>query len=200
MIPPAHIAAATAYGIANARAVALACERVGCEYATGLALVEKESMGRNIYGHDRGGVFSTYRDIVTICGKEWPANSDIPVTAINFAIFYNRVGDIDWNRDTISNGVGPCQITYARALPGGRTGGYFRQMLEAELKPWRALDNCVFGIGLMVQNWRNTGSWVTAGALYNGGPSGPGRATPMAYGRDYARKRDAWLERLEEAA
>lgn len=163
--------------VQNATAAAHACRKAGIPYFVALALLEKESGGRNIYGHDKGGVN-------TIKG-------DMPVTERNFLLFLVRV----MNGET-SNGVGPLQITYAGELKKGghRDGGYFRQMAEQNLCPWIPEDNMLFGFKILAEHYKATGSWEAAGARYNGG-SRP-NATALAYGRDLADKASAWKVRL----
>src|SRR5215216_1609039 len=87
------------------------------------ALLEKESMGKNIYGHDVGGYFS--------------APGEHPVTEANFREFYQKVV-IEGRR---SNGVGPMQITWP---------GFFVQMKEQGLAAWKPYDNMVFGSRLFM--------------------------------------------------
>jgi hypothetical protein len=90
-----------------------------------LAKFDKESKGKNIYGHDIGGIFSTRDNAVELQGKVWPKGSNIPVTPSNAGIFLIKMAT-----GAKSNGMGPSQITFASDLVDGRTGGYFRMMLE----------------------------------------------------------------------
>lgn len=87
----------SAAGFDNADSIVKAAADSGLPLGVAVALIAKESMGTNVYGHDVGG----YRP------------GDI-VTQANFAQFYQAVV-VDKNT---SNGVGPCQITYP---------GYFSQ-------------------------------------------------------------------------
>lgn len=176
--------------LANADAAALACRRAGVSYAVACALMEKESGGRNIYGHDVGGALSTASGPVTVAGVTYPKGADIPVGRLNFGVFLLMIG-----AGARSNGVGPCQITYAGDLPDGRTGGYFRQMLDDEgLDPADPVDNVVKGLTTLGRLHDQYGSWATAGAVYNGGSHPSDRA--VAYGIDLARRINAWRDRF----
>lgn len=162
-----RIRTATKYGIANAGAAAVACRRAGIPFFVACALLEKESGGRNIYGHDRGGAFS--------------GAGDTQVTDINFMRFLTLV----FGGQT-SNGVGPCQITYK---------GYFPIMLDRGLNPADPLDNMTFGFELLAANYRTAGTWELAGARYNGG--GNPNASARAYGADLQHRITQWKNRLE---
>lgn len=168
-VPAARVKLASKH-LKNADLAAAACRQVGLPFWAACALLEKESGGRNIYGHDKNGVFS--RD-------EFPE-----VTAQNFMTFLVRV----MNGET-SNGVGPCQITFAGSLKSGyRDGGYFRQMAEANLLPWDPQDNMKFGFQILRNRYRAKGSWKAAGAAYNG---------RLTYGIDLVEKMNEWRKRLK---
>lgn len=77
-----------------------------------------------------------------------------------------------------SNGVGPCQLTYR---------GFFLEMEKQGLKPWVPGDNMLYGFRLLAGYYRASKSWRTAGRKYNGS---------LTYGRDLAKKVDAWKTRL----
>jgi hypothetical protein len=81
------------------------------------ALLEKESNGRNVYGHDAGGALSGFPGAVN---KE------------NFAVFRWLV----FTKGQTSNGVGPMQLTYK---------GFFTDMEADGLKPWDVHDNILYG-------------------------------------------------------
>jgi hypothetical protein len=147
----------------NADVAYTVAKKIGMPYYLMCALLEKESMGKNIYGHDVGGVFSR--------------PGEHPVTEANFKEFYRRVV-INKER---SNGVGPLQLTYR---------GFFPQLRDQGLKAWVPHDNMIFGGKLFMGYYnaaRRQGHSVDesirrAGVKYNG-------ATP--YGtrlRDIARK------------
>ena len=164
-----RIDAAAAAGIENADAAAKACRRAGLPFWVACALLEKESGGRNIFGHDKGGA----------------GPHGQPVTRANFEAFYREVLG-----GATSNGVGPCQITWAGTVKGGeRDGGYFAQMLGMDLAPWKPLDNMTFGFALVRKHYNRLGdSWQKAGAAYNGRES---------YGVDFLAKVKQWNTRLK---
>ena len=165
--------------LSNAEAIVAAAKAAGVELALACALVEKESGGRNIYGHDAGGMFSTNGRSVSIDGKHYPAGSDIPVTPENFATFYDFVVD----GGEKSNGVGPLQITYRAYFPQARAEGY-------DLS--QPLDNIKFGLRIIAGHLRGH-SIAEAGTLYNAGNL---RGGVTAYGRDLEAKTIAWRSRL----
>lgn len=175
-VTPERVDAASRY-IANTRPLSIACRQADVTFHLACALIEKESGGRNVYGHDRGGVYST--------------TPQPPVTALTFAAFLVAVMN-----GAISNGVGPCQITYAGGTVNGhRDGGYFRQMLEEGLAPWSTFDNMLFGLRILGRNLTVAGGDIAAaGAAYNGG-SNPSPAA-IAYGKDLAAKDAIWRTRL----
>lgn len=158
---------ATKAGIQNAEAAKRAAIRAGIPFWAACALLEKESHGRNVYGHD--------------AGAERPAEY---VTKANFEPFYQRVLN-----GALSNGVGPAQITWAGRVEGGkRDGGYFREMLAEGLRPWHVEDNMFFGFRLLRQHYSANGdSWEKAGTRYNGRES---------YGADFLAKVKEWRQRL----
>lgn len=156
----------------NAEAAAVACRKAGLPFFAACALLEKESGGRNVYGHDKGGVNTV--------------KGDLEVTRDNFLAFLMKVMN-----GATSNGVGPLQITYAGALDHGhRDGGYFRLMLTEGLMPWIPEDNMLQGFRILAANYKRTGDWTEAAAMYNGGPH-PNEVA-MAYGRDFKTKLEAW--------
>lgn len=132
--------------IQNADIAAVACREAELPYFVACALLEKESGGRNVYGHDRDGALSGF-----------PGQ----VNRGNYAVFRWMIAN-GWD----SNGVGPCQITYP---------GFFDQMEDEGLSPWNVHHNMLFGFRLLKGYYDKHSSWATAGALYNGGPT-PNRA------------------------
>lgn len=166
-VPADRIQCAADYGIAHADEAAVACREVEMPYTAALALLEKESMGRNVWGHDEGGLFA-----------------DLPwameVTKGAFEVFEWYVG-----RGHKSNGVGPCQITYP---------GYFPMARGQGLKLWQPLDNMRFGFGLIVALMTDGRPWAEIGTIYNAGSM---RNGVNSYGIDFAAKVRAWRERFE---
>jgi len=178
-----QIKVAQGQGLSNVPQIWAAARKAGVPFPVACALFQKESGGRNIYGHDKGGALSTNGRSVTVQGKTYKPGSTIPVTPANAGIFLLIIGT-----GALSNGMGPSQITYARDLPDGRTGGYFRQMLEEGLLPWDAEDNMFFGLRILKGHYNANGhSWMKAGASYNGRDE---------YGRDLAAKIEDWTDRL----
>ena len=105
----------------NAAALAAVCTQVGYPYFLACAILEKESHGRNVYGHDVGGAMAGF-----------PAE----VTADNYVVF-------TWLRTVQgmkSNGVGPMQITWP---------GHFTAMDVQCLEPWRPRDNIQYGVQVL---------------------------------------------------
>lgn len=159
----------------NVPDAATACRDAGIPFFVACALLEQESGGKNIFGHDVGGSFS---------------GGGI-VTPLKFLQFYTEA----MNGKT-SNGVGPCQITYAGAYKSGhRDGGYFRLMINQGLLPYEPLHNMLFGFRILAGNYEKTGSWEKAGAIYNGGPN-PGPKA-IQYGKDFSAKIAVWKQRLK---
>lgn len=164
--PEEQVAIAKKFGLANVDPAHAAAADANLPFWAACALLEKESNGRNVYGHDVGGV-----------------KPDDPPTGRNFFDFLVKVMN-----GATSNGVGPCQITYAGSLKAGhRDGGYFRQMAELGLRPWVVRENMRFGFGLMAGHRKSQGSWEKAGTAYNG------KAT---YGADYVKKCNEWRARF----
>jgi hypothetical protein len=158
------------FGLSNVDTIAKVCRQVGIPFYVACALFEKESMGKNVFGHDAGGALSGYPG---------------PVTKDTYAVFRWMVID----EGHTSNGVGPGQITYAGAKLGNgkRSGGFFTQMEQRGLKPWLAEDNMFFSLERLLSYYKRSKSWVTAGQSYNGA---------REYGVDLAKKVDAWRKRL----
>lgn len=172
MVKKSKVEIATRYGLVNVDALVRAKHRVGIPFRAACALMQMESMGKNIYGHDAGGVFNVPGEKI--------------VTEANFKDFHHRVVDLG----EISNGVGPCQITYAgvHLANGSRDGGFFREMEAQHLKPWVPEDNMVFGLRLIWSSYQHNGhSWEKAGTAYNGAAS---------YGRLFEERVHEWYHRL----
>lgn len=148
----------------NAAELAIAVRRAGVSYALGCAVIEGESGGANIYGHDVGGALSTKGRSVTVCGKTYPPESSIPVTPENAGIFLIMIG-----AGAKSNGMGPAQLTYAGELPDGRSGGEFRLALEEGYLPWVPVDNMAYCLGRMLKPLIERYGDREGLARYNGG-------------------------------
>lgn len=199
----ARIDLAKADGIYRPAQVAAAARLVKLPLAVAFSLVQKESPGRdllgkrwsgglNIYGHDAGGALSTGMGPVTVCGETYPEDSDIPVTPANFGIFLIMI-----SHGVRSNGVGPCQITYDGELPDGKSGGFFRQMLEEDLWPWHPPHNMQFGFRRFRGYLENTeGDVAKAGTIYNAGSL---RGGVNEYGLDLELRVTSWRGKFARA-
>ena len=160
-VTQARINIAKAFGLQNVDVIAKVCREVGIPFYAACALFEKESKGRNCYGNDKDGALSGY-----------PGEVD----ESNFAVFRWLI----LNKEMVSNGVGPAQITWK---------GYFAAMESQGLKPWIVTDNMRFGLGLLLDHYNRHGkSWFEAGKAYNGSAE---------YGRDLEQKVLAWKKRLQ---
>lgn len=106
-----------------------------------VALIEKESKGRNIFGHDRGGAFHGAGE----------------VTEKKFKDFLKLV-----RSGHTSNGVGPAQITWP---------GFFDDAEKRGFKLWEPYDNMRYGFELFRSylggNYTDA-SIAKAGERYNG--------------------------------
>lgn len=159
-----QIAKAKAAGLQNVDIAARVADETGNKFYHLLALLEKESGGRNIYGHDSGGALSGFP-------KE--------VNQGNYEVFRWLVLTKGQN----SNGVGPMQLTFK---------GFFTDMERGYLKPWDVHDNMFYGARLWrnyYRTYRDEGlsrdeSIVKAGTDYNGS---------AAYGERLLILMDKWL-------
>ena len=180
----------TAGGLVNADLIVQAATATGVPLAIAAALIQKETGGRNVCGHDGSaetgpGVFSTKYGPVTIGDTTYAQGSDIPVTQANFAEFLRRVTAGEKN-----NGVGPAQITYS---------GYFKQAPDYPF--WDALANIRFGLTILadyLDDDFSDASISSAAAHYNGGTNPGPRA--LAYGADLLTKTKIWRARLAGAS
>lgn len=129
--------------IANAVTIASVCNMTGCPFYLAVAMIERESRGRNVYGHDVGGALSGF-----------PGS----VNQGNFEVFRWLVID----KKKTSNGVGPAQLTWP---------GFFIEMEKRGLKPWWPADNIRYGVELLFsyyQHARDLGDGVRAAIRYAG--------------------------------
>lgn len=134
---------ATNFGLANADIIADVCRKAGVPYFVACALFEKESMGRNVYGHDKGGALSGFPHTVNY--QNW----------LVFRWLVLRQGQT-------SNGVGPSQITWP---------GFFTDMERKGLRPWVVHDNMLYGLQVLKGHHDHYRSWEKAGTAYNGDPA-----------------------------
>jgi hypothetical protein len=141
MTPEEKQARALGHGLVNVSLIWSASAKAGLPFYAACALMEKESGGRNVYGHDAGGALSGYPH---------------PVTFDNWRVFRWLVID----KGMTSNGVGPAQITWKP---------FFLRMEDELLKPWSPFDNMFFGFRL-IRDYRVGKTWADAGTRYNGSP------------------------------
>ena len=170
------------HGLRNAEALVRAADDVGLQLHIAAALAEKESGGRNIYGHDAGGALSTKTGPVSIGGETYPRGGDIPVTEANFTEYFLPAV----LAGKISNGVGPLQITYP---------GYFKQ--RPDYPWWDPYKSALVGytdfLGYL-KGATTPAAIKTAGSRYN---SGSYTKTAGTYGEalaTLAAKWDTWLK------
>lgn len=147
--------------------MAAACSKLAFPFAFGLAIMQKESGGRNVYGNDTGGALAGQGE----------------VTEANYQEFRRLVLTELYK----SNGVGPMQVTYR---------GYFPTMEGRGLRPWVPADNILFGVEILhfrYQQGVKAGKpprdafWESARA-YNAGSRGG-----ETYADDAVAKARAWL-------
>lgn len=179
-VQPDQIKMAQNHGLINVEHLAAACDEHDLRFYLGCTILQKETGGKNIYGHDAGGTF-------TVSGNK-------EVTEENFREFWSLVAPPPEGQGRRSNGVGPMQITYKPFLA---------DMLAKGLKPWEPADNIDYGIGLIAKTYRaqrNRGrsvldSFRTAANVYNLGHD----STTWHYGIDAVRKAETWKARVGTA-
>lgn len=143
-----QIAKAKAAGLKNADIAARVADETGNKFYHICALLEKESMGRNVYGHDAGGALSGFPEEVNL---------------YNFDVFEWLV----FKKGQTSNGVGPMQLTFK---------GFFTDMKKQGLKPYDVHDNMLYGARLWLSYYRSArdagysrdNAIKKAGTKYNG--------------------------------
>lgn len=161
------------HGLVNVDAAVQAATEVGLPIAAAFALLSKESGGRNIYGHDAGGIF-------------YSKDKDIPVTRENYEEFRRLLA-----QGKESQGVGPTQITYR---------GFFPQADKQGLDLTDPLDNMRFGFALLASYRKTYKTWTLAGVAYNSGAPTAGRGVVTSYGRTFAALVGTWTKRLAAAS
>ena len=173
-------------------------KQVAEEYKIPLALlcavIEKESNGRHIYGHDTDGVYSTRGRTVVVDGLSYGVGANVPVTPRNFAEFERRV-----LAGEKSNGVGIMQITYAGPVraDGTRDGGYLRVAREKGLDLSKELDNIRMGADIIRGHLQKAGGVPSKDAVVYVGTKYNGRST---YGEDLWVKYNKWVAELDRLA
>jgi hypothetical protein len=175
-----QIAIAKSHGLTNVEALAAAADKHNLRFYLACTILDKESDGKNIYGHDAGGTFTQ------VGNRE--------VTEANFREFWSLVAPPPEGQGKRSNGVGPMQITYKPFLA---------DMLAKGLKPWDPADNIDYGVGLIAKTYRAqrdkgrtvTESFRTAANVYNLGHD----SDTWHYGIDAVNKAAIWKERVGTA-
>lgn len=167
-----QIAQAKKHGLINVEALAKACDSYRIPFYFACTILDKETDGRNIFGHDKGGAFSG------------PSSVNIEVTEARFKEF-KRLVLPNFPKTTggkTSNGVGPMQITWK---------GYFPDAEKQGFKLWIPADNIMFGVQILARNWRaNGGSIYKTAKAYNGG---------AAYGTHAVLLAKTWKKRVGTA-
>jgi hypothetical protein len=170
MTVTAHqIAVAKDTGLSNVEAIAAAANKTKCPFYLALAMIERESNGKNIYGHDKGGALAGF---------------PLEVNEGNYRVF-------KWMIDSgyTSNGVGPAQLTYK---------GFFDAMEGRGQKPWVAAESTTYGVQLLFGYYKQAradglgihDSIKKAGTRYNGA---------AAYGDGLLKGALKWKERVGNA-
>jgi hypothetical protein len=118
-VSPEQILAAQAKGLINVVPLAKACDRYGFPFYLACVILEKETRGQNVFGHDKGGAMYGAGEVTEAKYREFRRLIDSGQT---------------------SQGVGPMQITWK---------GYFPVMEADGLKPWLPADNILFGVGIL---------------------------------------------------
>lgn len=152
----------------------------GLNLAPACALMEKETHGANLWGHDAirnpDGSVAKYG---TFYGLELPPSEQL------WTAFWHEVNELG----KMSNGVGPAQIT---------SRGLLQAMVDQGLRPWKVADNMRFGFRLLASYYdaavadgaRGQAAWVAAGKTYNGSTQ---------YGEELAQLTTEWRELLAPA-
>lgn len=163
-VSPERIAFA-AKRIENAASLARVCRLADVPFHVACAFTEQESGGKNVWGHDGGGVNYVKPPGVRLVNRtNW---LQALVMVMN---------------GHVSNGFGPLQVTYAGTLHyGHRDGGYWRQMIEEGLVPWDPADSTLFALRRIIKPLLDEHDLAVAAGHFNGGT-----VPDMVYGRDVA--------------
>jgi hypothetical protein len=123
-VSPVQIIAAQAKGLINVTALAKACDEFSFPFFLACVILDKETDGRNIYGHDVGGIFT------------YPDGRNVEVTEANYAEFLRRLA-----AGETSNGVGCFQLTFRGYHIGSQS------LTALGYKAWIPADNIRYAIG-----------------------------------------------------
>lgn len=155
-VSPLQIIQAQAQGLVNVIGLAAACDRHKFPFYLACTICDKETDGRNIYGHDVGGIFTG------------PSNINIEVTEANYQEFLRRLA-----AGERSNGVGVFQLTWKGYHIGPDS------VTARGLKAWVPADNIFYGVSILSASLKRgldegltleKAFWNTAKA-YNGNDS-----------------------------
>jgi hypothetical protein len=166
-VSASQIQKAKQQGLVNVEAIAAACDKLKFPFYMACTIMERETRGKNIYGHDVGGIFTQH--------------GNLEVTETNYKTFLRRL--LNGER---SNGVGPMQLTYKGYHIGPQsltTRGY---------KAWIPVDNILYGAGIMSRSYRTNlakGQSVSR-AFWNAAKSYNGAAS---YANGAAARARTWL-------
>lgn len=178
----------TSGGLFNAAAIVAGSKAAGVPLHIAAAIVEKESLGRNIYGRDSGGIHSSRPNGVTVDGVTYAPGDLVPVSRDSYLVFLSRLlrADGSWT-GVKSNGVGPMQITY---------WGYHRDARRAGVDLSNPAKNIEFGLRILAGHLNGSYTQYSverAGTLYNAGTLANG---VNGYGRDLWAKSEKWRVQL----
>ena len=182
-------------GLDNAQAIVDGARTAGVPLHIAAAFAEQESNGKNIYGHDDGGIYDTSFGPVTVDGVTYPKGANVPVSRTSYRAFLDKLlypaTDTRAKRpNVISNGVGPMQITY---------WGYHWDARAAGIDLSNAAQNIRYGMqivaGYLKGDYSRT-SIEKAGTLYNAGTLANGI---NKYGIQIADKAEKWKAALAGA-
>lgn len=169
---------------ANVDHIAAACNRTFCPLFLAAAMLDKESDGKNIFGHDHGGAMTGYPGDVAVTADSytvfrWMIDVGVPIQQPDGTYKIVKFGP---------NGVGPAQITHPELVAAMATEG---------LDIRNPKDNIFFGVRRLFdfyQKARETlgvrKSIVEAGRRYNG---------KLSYGEDLLTQALKWKDALGNA-
>jgi hypothetical protein len=119
-----QILQAQAKGLINVTTLAKSCDEYSFPFYLACVILDKETDGRNIYGHDVGGIFT------------YPDGRNVEVTEANYAEFLRRLA-----AGETSNGVGCFQLTFRGYHIGSQS------LTALGYKAWIPADNIRYAIG-----------------------------------------------------
>lgn len=164
----------------NAEAIVEGAETTGVPLPVAAAVAEMESGGRQVWGNDANGLFST------------PGSEDLPVTEESVKQYYDAVvipRQADPTAVVPMNGCGIYQITWWR---------YFERAAAEGYKLWVAEDNAEFGLTIFKEHLDSVaGDIARAGTLFNAGTL---RQGVNWYGAELVKRVEVWEARLAEQA